>query len=336
MSMGRLSRRDFVTVMGGMGLAGVFRPATTVAGILDALFKPPRIGLTNPITPNEEFYLTSYRSPPSIRLHEWRLVVKGLVERPLSFTYEQLMQRPSTSAIVTLECVGNTVGGEFISTAEWEGVPLKDLLVEAVAVPSAYDVVFRAADEYSDAIRFERAMAGDVLVAYKMNGVSLPLAHGFPVRIIVPGAYGMKSVQWLTDIEVVDRDYKGYYAQKGWTDEATVKTMSRIDLPGHGSTVKDSPYLVRGLAFAGTRDIRQVEVSVDEGTHWHAATLSRPLSGASWVFWHWNWQVPRADRYTLTVRATDGTGQRQISDEQEPAPDGASGLHQVTVMVEKS
>jgi DMSO/TMAO reductase YedYZ molybdopterin-dependent catalytic subunit len=215
-------------------------------------------------------------------------------------------------------------------------IPLKALLEETEILPVAYDVVFRAADDYSDAIRLDRAMAGDVLVAYKMNGVSLPLAHGFPVRIIVPGSYGMKSVQWLTEIEAVDRDYKGYYQQKGWTDEATVKSMSRIDLPGHGSRLKGSDHLVQGLAFAGIRGVSQVEVSVDEGKSWHRATLHPPLSVSSWVFWHWMWHVPQPARYTLMVRATDGTGKLQTSEEAEPAPEGASGLHQVTVTVEES
>ena len=334
--MFRLSRRDVLKLLGVMGLAAAWHPHRASAGVLDYVLGTPQARIPLPITPNDQFYLTSYRSPPSVRLHNWHLVIKGLVGRRLSLTYEELIQRPAVSDIVTLECVGNTVGGEFISTAEWEGIPLKTLLEEAEILPGAHDVVFRAADDYSDAIRFERAMAGDVLIAYKMNGVSLPLAHGFPVRIIVPGSYGMKSVQWLTEIEAVDRDHKGYYQQKGWTDEATVKSMSRIDAPGHGSRVRGAHHLVQGLAFAGTRGIRQVEVSVDEGQSWHRAMLHPPLSASSWIFWYWTWQVPQPGRYTLMVRATDGIGNLQTSEETEPAPDGSSGLHQVTVTVEES
>jgi DMSO/TMAO reductase YedYZ molybdopterin-dependent catalytic subunit len=334
--MFRVSRRDVLKLLGVAGLTAAWHPHATSAGVLDYVFGMPEARVPLPITPNDRFYLTSYRSPPSVRLHTWQLVVKGVVGRPLSLTYEDLIQRPSVSEIVTLECVGNSVGGEFISTAEWKGIPLKALLEETEILPVAYDVVFRAADDYSDAIRLDRAMAGDVLVAYKMNGVSLPLAHGFPVRIIVPGAYGMKSVQWLTEIEAVDRDYKGYYQQKGWTDEATVKSMSRIDLPGHGSRLKGSDHLVQGLAFAGIRGVSKVEVSVDEGKSWHRATLHPPLSASSWVFWHWMWHVPQPARYTLMVRATDGTGKLQTSEEAESAPEGASGLHQVTATVEES
>jgi DMSO/TMAO reductase YedYZ molybdopterin-dependent catalytic subunit len=248
--------------------------------------------------------------------------------------YAQLLARPTVSQIVTLECVGNTVAGEFISTAEWEGISLHTLLEETGVNKKAYDVVLRAADGYSDSIRLDRAMAGDVLIAHKMNGVPLPQGHGFPARMIVPGVYGMKSVQWLTEIEVVEQDYKGYYQQKGWSDEALIKTMSRIDVPGHGATVHGLTQLVQGLAFAGTRGIRLVEISTDGGERWHPAALAPPLSPASWVFWRYEWSAPGPGRYQLIVRATDGTGTRQTSTEQDPAPDGASGLHEITVAVD--
>jgi DMSO/TMAO reductase YedYZ molybdopterin-dependent catalytic subunit len=256
-----------------------------------------------------------------------------LVERPLTLTYEQLIDKSAISRIVTLECVGNTIGGEFISTADWTGVPLRSLLEEAGMSEQAYDVVFRAADGFSDSIRAERAMLGDVIIAHKMNGVSLPAAHGFPARAIVPGHYGMKSVQWLTEIEVVPYDHKGYYQQKGWTEEAIVKTMSRIDVPGHGDTVTGLQHKVEGIAFAGLRGISQVEVSTDGGDHWVPANVAAPLSPYAWIFWSYDWTVPAPGHYTLIVRATTGSGSLQTSLEREPAPDGASGLHEITVTV---
>jgi len=187
------------------------------------------------------------------------------------------------------------------------------------------------ADGYSDSFPVKRAMAGDVLVAYKMNGVSLPEAHGFPARIIVPGIYGMKHVQWLTEIELVDHDYQGYYQKQGWSDDAIVKTMSRIDLPGHGETIQGRDYTVRGLAFAGMRGIQQVEVSTDGGKSWQLATLDPAISPYAWVFWFYPWMIPSPGRYTIVVRATDGTGRLQSSVEQKPAPDGATGQHEITV-----
>ena len=331
--MPRPSRRRFLQAAVSLLIAATL-PPTARAGLLQNLFGQPEPKATKPITPNEEFYVTSYRSPPTIRINDWSLSIKGLVERPIALTYEQLIAKPSVAQIVTLECVGNTVAGEFISTAKWEGVPLRALLDEAGAQADAYDVIFRAADGFSDSIRLDRAMAGDVLIAHKMNGVPLPEGHGFPARVIVPGHYGMKNVQWLTEIEVVAEDYKGYYAQKGWTDEAIIKTTSRIDLPGHGTTIRGLHHKIEGLAFAGTRGIKQVEISTDGGEHWAFATLAPPISSASWRFWHYNWAVSKAGRHTLLVRATDGTGKLQTSIEQDPAPDGASGLHEISMLVE--
>lgn len=332
--MPRRSRRYLLATFGTIAITLATRPVSVIAGLLDTLLGQKQAQLTKPITPNEEFYLTSYRSPPTIRMNEWSLSIKGLVERPMTLTYEQLVAMPTVSQIITLECVGNTVAGEFLSTAEWGGVSLRELLEEAGASATAYDVIFRAADGYSDSIRLDRAMAGDVMIAYRMNGVPLPLGHGFPARAIVPGCYGMKSVQWLTEIEVVDQDYKGYYAQKGWTDEAIVKTTSRIDVPGHGSTLQGRRHQIQGLAFAGTRGISLVEVSMDGGERWMPATLALPLSPAAWRFWSYDWQAPASGRYQLIVRATDGIGRIQTSIEQDPAPDGATGLHEMSVLLE--
>ena len=308
-------------------------PTPALAGLLERVFGHPEPKATDPITPNNEFYVTSYRSPPTIRVGEWSLSLTGLVERPIMMTYEQLVGRPTVSRIVTLECVGNTVAGEFIGTAKWEGILLASLLEEVGVHANAYHVIFRAADGFSDSIPLDRAMAGDVLVAHRMNGAPLPQGHGFPARMIVPGHYGMKSVQWLTEIEVVDHDYQGYYQRKGWTQDAIVKTMSRIDLPGHGTTIHGLRHRVQGLAFAGTRGIRLVEISIDGGEQWIAAKLEPPISPDAWNFWSCDWAVPAPGRYSLCVRATDGTGKIQTSLEQEPAPDGATGLHEITITV---
>lgn len=328
-----LSRRHVLKALGAAILLCLVRPFHASAGILERLFGQQTRKSTKPITPNEEFYVTSYRSPPTIRLHSWSLSLKGLVERPVTLTYEQLVEKSTVSCVVTLECVGNTIGGESISTAEWNGVPLRSLLEEAGISADAYDVVFRAADGFTDSITVDRAMRGDVIIAHKMNGVSLPAAHGFPARAIVPGHYGMKSVQWLTEIEVVPSDYKGYYQQKGWTEEAIVKTMSRIDVPGHGATVRGLQQKVEGIAFAGLRGVRLVEISTDGGNGWSPASLAAPLSPYAWVFWSYDWTAPAQGRYTLLVRATDGNGLLQTMVEEDSAPDGASGLHEITVTV---
>ncbi len=329
-----LLRRDFLKVAGGLALASTLPfPKSAAGGGLDKFFGVPA-RLTPAITPNEEFYATSYRSPPSVDMRNWELTLKGLVERSLTLSYLQLLARPGVAEIVTLECVGNRVAGDAVSTAVWEGASLKTLLAEAGINAKAHDVVFRAADGYSDSITVERALAGDVLVVYRMNGAPLPQGHGFPARIIVPGVYGMKSVQWLTEIELVEQDYQGYYQKQGWSDEATVKTMSRIDLPGHGDRIPAGSYDVKGLAFARTRGIGLVEISTDGGRSWNQARLDQVISPYAWRFWSYQWAIQSSGRHTLSVRATDGTGKLQASTEQDPAPDGAQGLHEITVAVE--
>lgn len=318
----------------GLALASALPwPKEGHAGLLDPLLREPARD-TPPITPNDQFYVTSYRSPPTIRINQWRLAIRGLVSKPNTLTYQELLARPTTAQTVTLECIGNTVGDEYIGTARWEGVPLHALLEEAGVDSQAFDVVVRGADDYSDSIPVTRAREGDVLVAHHMNGVPLPEGHGFPARLIVPGHYGMKSVQWLTDIELLDHDHKGYYQKKGWSEQAIVKTMSRIDLPVHGDRLPGKDSTIRGLAFAGIRGIQRVEVSTDGGHEWAPARLDPPLSPATWVFWSYQWRVKKPGYHDLIVRATDGRGELQTDFEQGPAPDGASGLHRITVKVE--
>ena len=304
------------------------------AGMWSQVFGSPSREVS-PITPNEAFYITSYRTPPSIRAENWTLLIKGLVKNPITISYPQLLARPHVSEIVTLECIGNGVAGEAIGTAEWEGVSLKTVLDEVGVDSKAYDVVLRATDGYSDSLTLERAMVGDVLIAHGMNGETLPSGHGYPARIIVPGVYGMKHVQWLSEIEVVPQDYQGYHQKKGWSDDATVKTMSWISNPQDGDTLPiRSRMTMQGYAFAGTRGIRTVEVTTDGGQTWTSASLMPELSPYAWVFWKYSWEPHRPGDHRILVRATDSTGQHQTATEQEPFPDGASGRQEVIVTVE--
>ena len=332
--MKNVSRRTFLTMAGGLAMATTWPiPTRSFGGMWSQIFGN-RSREVAPITPNDEFYITSYRTPPFIVADDWSLTIQGLVKSPRTLTYPQLLARATQSEIVTLECVGNGVAGEAIGTAEWEGASLQALLEEAGIDSKAVDVVFRAADGYSDSLPVERALSGDVLIAHKMNGETLPLGHGHPARIIVPGVYGMKSVQWLTEIEVVDRDYQGHYQKSGWSDEATVKTMSAITDPQDGDAL---PYgtsrEIKGFAFAGTRGIGTVELTTDGGQIWHPAKLKSPLSPYAWIFWTYNWNPHQQGDHRIVVRAIDGTGQLQSSTEQAPFPNGASGLHEVIVGV---
>jgi len=334
-AMKALSRRQLLQLTAGLGLASIIpQPRQSLAGMWSQLFGEPKREIS-PITPNDEFYMTSYRTPPFVPADQWALSVRGQVNTPFTFTYPQLLAQPTISEIVTLECVGNGVAGEAIGTAEWEGVRLKSLLDRAGVRTQAYDVIFHAADGYSDSLPIERAMMDDVLIAYRMNGVTLPLGHGFPARIIAPGHYGMKHVQWLTGIELTTSDYKGYYQQKSWSDDAIVKTMSWITDPQTGDALKAGKrFSIKGLAFAGSRGIRLVELSTNGGETWEPARLTSALSPFSWVLWTYHWEPSRRGDHRILARATDGTGALQTALEHKPFPDGASGIPETIVSIE--
>ncbi len=329
-----MSRRTFLVGAGAALAAAALRVPHSDAGLLGWVFGGTR-KLPSPLTPNEEFYVTSIGSTPTVKAGRWSLRIKGLVNNPLTLTYDDLLKRPHISLVSTLECIGNPVGGDSIGTAQWEGVRLNAILDEAGAdFDRAADVVLRGEDGYSDSFPAERALREEVLLVTKMNGSPLPPVHGFPARVIVPGIYGMKNVKWLMELELVDHDYRGYWEQRGWSDEAIVKVRSRIDLPADGETIQAKDYLIQGIAFGGLCGIRQVEVSTDGGDSFRDATLESPLSPYAWVFWNYRWSVPATGRYTLVVRARDGRGMVQEADRHSAYPDGATGLHTVTVRVE--
>ncbi|MBI4401698.1 MAG: molybdopterin-dependent oxidoreductase [Nitrospirae bacterium] len=327
-----VSRRGFLVGSASLLVASAFRPERLEAGVLDRFFGRPA-KLPSPITPTGEFYLTSIGSTPKVKIEDWSLRVTGLVRNPITLRYDDLLKRTNTSLISTLECIGNPIGGDSISTAKWEGVKLNAILDEAGVNPNAVDLVLRGADGYSDSFPAKRALQEEVLLVTKMNGGLLPPEHGFPARVIIPGIYGMKNVKWLTELELADHDYQGYWEKRGWSDEAIVKVRSRIDLPGDGDTIMGREYVIRGIAFGGLYGIRKVEVSTDGGATFREAQLEPPLSPYSWVFWSFPWTVPAVSRYTLVVRAMDTRGVRQQAESHSSYPDGSSGLHEVTVAV---
>jgi len=331
--MKAISRRGFLLGSAAMLAAAALKPERLASAANFRIFGDAARE-TTPITRNDDFYITSYHSTPEVDVKNWSLRIKGLVRNPITLTYDDLLKRPRTAMISTLECIGNPIGGESIGNAKWEGVKLNVLLDEAGVDPKSVDLVLRGADGYEDSFPASRAMRDEVLLVTKMNGMPLPEDHGFPARVIVPGIYGMKNVKWLTELELVDHDFKGYWEKRGWSDDAEVQMMSRIDLPGHSETLQGRDYTIKGIAFSGTRGIKQVEVSTDGGTTWHPATLEPALSPFSWVRWSSRWKIPGPAHYKLVVRATDGQGILQSPIRRGEYPDGKSGLHEITVKVE--
>ena len=291
-------------------------------------------GLTPEVTSNRDHYTVDESIiDPDVDAGGWRLRIGGLVGHPLELSYQELLGMPSVEQLVTLQCISNLVGGDLVGTAKWTGVPLRDVLARAGGVQAAaVRVVFRATGGYSDSLPVDKALEPTTIVAYGMNDASLPRRHGYPARIIVPGIYGMKNVKWLERIEVVDYDYEGYWQRRGgWDNVARVKTASRIDVPADGATPQ-APLAVAGVAWAGERGIRSVEVSADGGRTWLPATLRRVLAPLTWRQWRLALR-PQAGQVRLRVRAVDGTGALQEEAPAPPHPDGAAGYHEVRIRV---
>ncbi len=288
------------------------------------------------ITPNDEFYVTSYSDKvPRIDENKFRLTVAGLVEKPYGLGMNDLREMKDKTEFVTLECIGNPVGGDSIGNALWEGVTLKRIIGKAVPKKGAVKTVFYAEDGYTDSIPYELSLSDDVFLAFKMNGESLPPEHGFPLRAIVPGIYGMKNVKWISKIELVNHEYKGYWEKKGWSDEAVIPIKSQILMPMDGKKIPPAPYVVGGVAYAGRHGIGRVQVSFDVGGTWKDAEIREPLSKWAWVLWRYEWTPAKEGAYTITVRGIDKAGkvQEKGSFFSTSYPDGAKGYHSVEAKV---
>lgn len=336
------SRRRFARGMVlGLGALALLYAGRRGLSLL-ARSKPPRVvderGLPPALTPLADFYVVSKNvSDPVVDAAEWRLRITGKVIRPLDLDLVALRERTPVRLVSTLECISNDVAGPYISTGEWVGVRLRDLLEEARPLDTVVDVVLRAADGYSDSIPLSVAMRPEVILAYGLNGQTLPPEHGFPLRLVVPGIYGMKNVKWITDIELVDYDFRGYWQERGWSDSAIVQIHSRIDVPRKGATLRvGDEVFIGGIAFAGDRGISRVEYSIDGGKTWTEAELEPPLSALTWVRWWSIWRPVREGSYELVVRAWDGQGMLQDGRARPPLPEGATGWHRVLVHVRES
>lgn len=298
--------------------------STTATGTL-----PPAL------TPPADFYEVSKNfNNPNVNAAGWKLELAGLVERPASYSYDQIKARPAQQHIATLECISNEVGDKYISNGQWTGFPLRTLLDEAGIKPGVVDVVLYGADDYSDSIPLAAALDPNTFVVYELGGQPLTPDHGYPLRLLVPNIYGMKNVKWLTKISLVNYDFKGYWQQRGWSDVATIQTMSRIDVPRGSATLPvGQAALVGGIAFAGSRGIKQVQVSFDNAKSWQDARLEPPLSPLSWVRWTYQWTPETQGAFRLAVRAMDGRGEFQTAEVEDPAPNGATGYHKISVRV---
>jgi DMSO/TMAO reductase YedYZ molybdopterin-dependent catalytic subunit len=286
-------------------------------------------------TPNDRFYrVDTALFVPAVEAEGWELRVHGMVERELTLGYRQLLARPLIERDITLTCVSNPVGGPYAGNARWVGASLRDLLEEAGVRPGADQLVSRSVDGFTIGTPTAAVMDGrDAMLAVAMNGEALPLEHGFPVRMVVPGLYGyVSAMKWLVELELTTFGaYDAYWIQRGWAQQAPIKTMSRIDTPTGSRSVPIGRVPVAGVAWAQHRGIERVEVRVDEGI-WMEAELSGAGSIDTWRQWVVMWDAT-AGEHRLQVRATDADGATQAEAVAEPFPDGATGWHTVVVLV---
>jgi DMSO/TMAO reductase YedYZ molybdopterin-dependent catalytic subunit len=302
-------------------------PATVAVDVAD---------MTPFVTPNADFYrIDTALVAPQVRTSDYTLRIHGMVDDEIELSFEDLLRREMVERDITLTCVSNEVGGRYVGNARWLGTRLDDLLREAGVQPGADQVVGRSADGFECGFPVADAMDGrDALVVVGMNGEPLPVEHGFPVRLVVPGLYGyVSATKWLRSIELTRReDVDGYWVPLGWAKDAPILTQSRIDAPRNDDPVPAGDIPVAGVAWAPDRGIAGVEVRIDDG-EWRPATISQPVSEATWVQWLYTWIGAAPGRHSIDVRATDGTGEVQTDQTTPPAPDGARGHHRIFVNV---
>jgi hypothetical protein len=286
------------------------------------------------VTPAADFYVVSKNLvDPDVNTSTWTLTVTGTVDHPITLTYDQLRALPSMQVERTLECISNDVGGDLMSNGLWTGVRIADLARMVNPLPLTALLRFTCADGYTESMPLERALGPDALLVYELDGAPLPPKHGYPARILGAGTYGMKNPKWVTEIQFARSAAPGFWEQQGWNPDAIVQTMARIDTPTDGATLKTGALSIAGVAFAGDRGIKSVELSGDGGTSWQPAVLLPPVLPNVWTFWQTTWQPKTPGAYTVVVRAVDGTGQPQTGANAETFPVGVTGYHQIRVNV---
>jgi DMSO/TMAO reductase YedYZ molybdopterin-dependent catalytic subunit len=290
-------------------------------------------GLSSFVTPNSSFYrVDTALILPQVAPQTWQLRIHGMVEREITINFHELLKRPLTEDWITLCCVSNPVSGPYIGNAKWLGASLADLLREARPRAGADQLICTSADGFTSGTPLATVLDGrDALLAVAMNGAPLPVAHGFPVRMVTPGLYGyVSATKWVTDIKVTTfRGNLAYWAQRGWTQQAPIKTESRIDVPL--SSVSAGRTQVAGVAWAQHKGIDAVHVRVDRGP-WQQARLAAVPGIDTWRQWVWDWDAARGT-HLIEARATDATGYTQTALQEPPEPNGASGYPSVTVSV---
>jgi DMSO/TMAO reductase YedYZ molybdopterin-dependent catalytic subunit len=311
------------------------RPRTSAPPI-PADVQPNGVALPSFITPSADFYrVDTALSVPQLSHGDWRLRIHGMVDREATYSFDDLAHFDVVETVTTLTCVSNPVGGNLISTGVWTGYRIADLLAAAGVHADADMVLSTSIDGFTTGTPVQVLTDGrDALLAVGLNGQPLPIEHGYPARLVVPGLYGyVSATKWVVEMELTRFDRaQAYWTRQGWAPRGPIKTESRIDVPKGGQKVPMGPVVFGGVAWAQNRGVRAVEVLIDDGG-WQPALQGASYSNETWRLWSFPWQAKSPGEHTITVRATDNTGAVQTSAQVGPVPDGATGWHTVDFTV---
>ena len=293
-------------------------------------------GLSELFTPNKDFYrVDTALTVPTIDPETWRLVIDGMVDRRVELSFQDILDMGLDEYAITLTCVSNEVGGELVGNAMWLGVPLRDVLAQAGPRSGADMVLSTSVDGYTASTPLSALTDDglDAILAVAMNGEPLPLEHGFPVRMVVPGLYGyVSATKWLTELKVTTfADDEAYWTPRGYSAEAPIKFSSRVDTPKIGEAIDAGRVPIAGVAWAQTVGIDRVEVQIDDGD-WVPATLSNPINEDTWVQWFMDWDATPGTHY-VAVRAVNKNGDLQVEERAPIAPNGSSGWQRSLIRV---
>jgi DMSO/TMAO reductase YedYZ molybdopterin-dependent catalytic subunit len=311
------------------------RPRTPAPPI-PADVQPKGVALPSFITASADFYrVDTALSVPQLSHGDWRLHIHGMVDREATYSFDDLADFDVIEMATTLTCVSNPVGGNLISTGMWTGYRVADLLAAARVHADADMLLSTSIDGFTAGTPVQALTDGrDALLAVGLNGQPLPIEHGYPARLVVPGLYGyVSATKWVVNLELTRFDKaQAYWTRQGWAPRAPIKTESRIDVPKGGQKVPMGPAVFGGVAWAQNRGVRAVEVRIDDGV-WQPAEPGASYSNETWRLWSFPWQAKSPGKHTITVRATDNTGAVQTADQVGTVPDGATGWHTVDFTV---